>query len=987
MRLISLKSENKYRRAIAIALIAVLAVSSANAGLQIIFGNGIAVTGADGISYTGTSGIAVTGADGWLSFSPNGITATGADGIAVTGADGLTYTGANGITATGVDGMSVVQASGITATGADGIAVTGADGTVYQADSILIRNPNGIAVTGADGIAVTGADGIAVTGADSFKAVRADGIAVTGADGIAVTGADGIAVTGADGRVFSISPNGIAVTGADGIAVTGADGIAVTGADSINGLAAPVSQSTGLLSLDPELALTLNRITEDSNVNAAIVYHRLPTNADIADLQRLGIIGGTRYRALPVVSTTATKRQLIAVSRLPNVRSIYGNRTLPTLADAGGNLTGAGRARTDAELTAKNWGNPLTGNGVTVAVLDTGLDALHPDLSGRVVNNIKLAGTLGTGAGFKYPVSLEHQSNTDLLHGHGTFVGGVIAGSGMASNGKYNGVAPGARLLGLSAGELNLFYVLEGFDYLLANGAAYNVKVVNCSFSANTIYDPHDPVNVATKLLTDRGISVVFSAGNTGPGLRSLNPYAMAPWVVSVGATDSKGRLADFSSRGDFGNARPSLVAPGVSVISLRSSTAPSLTGVLGIESGNDSRVLTAGELPYYTTSSGTSFSAPQVAGAIALMLEANSSLTPAQISDILQRTATPLPSYYAHEVGAGMLNAHAAVLEAAFPNRRMGMFRATLDHGQARFINDSPKLFSGTVQSTHHTSLSVPKNALQVSVQIAWGNLTNTSDLALMLTDPNGVSRPEVDTLNLLGLTGRREREIVSMPAGGSWTARVRNKGLTSGGLATAQPFYGLMDVTRVEYSRMDDLDSLSASAREDVYLNLRSYVMWPFGKKFRPQFTVSRYDLASTLMLGGQVPQYLPGRSRFTDVRDAATMLAVESAQSSPNGALFIDANFGGRFRPDDRADKLTAAIAMVRAAGWRAEAESPSNAWPPVTDAYLIPSNLRGYVTVALAKGLLSKDGSAFNPNRALTRLELAHAMAVIMSASIQ
>jgi serine protease AprX len=986
MKLVHLKSNKKFQRTIAIVLIAILAVSSARAGLQIIFGNGIAVTGADGILYTSGNGIAVTGADGWLAFAPNGITAPTTSGIAVTGADGYTYTGANGIAVTGADGMNIVQASGIAVTGADGIAVTGADGTTYQANSLLIRNPTGIAVTGADGIAVTGADGVTSPASDALNIVRADGIAVTGADGIAVTGADGIAVTGADGTVYTISPMGIAVTGADGIAVTGADGIAVTGADSINGLLSPVLQQVGLQSLDPELALTLNRLTDDSNVNAAVVYHRLPTDADIADLQRLGILGGTRYRALPVVSLTATKRQLVAVSHLPAVRSIYGNRTLPSLGDIGGNLTGAGRARADVDLTAKNSGLPVSGRGVTVAVLDTGLDGWHGDLLGRVVNNVKLVGTLGLGGGFNYPISLEHLPNTDLLDGHGTFVSGIIAGSGLMSGGKYNGVAPGANLLGVSAGDLNLFFVLEGFDYLLAYGANYGVRVVNCSFSASTVYDPNDPVNVATKMLTDRGISVVFSAGNSGPGMDSMNPYAQAPWVISVGATDSKGRLASYSSRGSFGSSGPSLVAPGTTVISLRTATAPSVTGVLGIESGNDLANLSLTQLPFYTTASGTSFSAPQVAGAIALMLEVNPSLTPAQIRDILQRTATPMPPYFKHEVGAGMLNAQAAVLEAAFPERHMGMYRATLGLNQSRFINDPPRLFSGTVQSSTNISLPVPQNALLASVQIAWGPMVSTNDLALRLTAPGGVSRPEVNTLNLLGLTGQRERDMVTLPASGSWTARVRNTGLLSL-LTSPQPFNGAMEVTRVEYPTMQDLGSLSSTSRDEIYQSLRSFLMAPFGRNFRPQFTISRYDLASALMMGGRVPQYLAAQPRFSDVMDALTRLAVESAQYSPTGALFTDVTFGGQFRPDDRATKLVAAIALVRAAGLRAQADTLAGTSLPVTDAGLIPSNLRGYVSVALSQGLLTTDDTAFNPNRAVTRAELAHAMAVVMKLASQ
>src|SRR5204863_5503587 len=160
-----------------------------------------------------------------------------------------------------------------------------------------------------------------------------------------------------------------------------------------------------------------------------------------------------------------------------------------------------------------------------------------------------------------------------------------IAGNGQQSAGKYAGVAPSANILGLSAGDASLLFVLSGFDYLMANAAAFNVRVVNCSFSANTVFDVNDPVNVATKMLTDNGINVVFSAGNTGPGLDSLNPYSVAPWVISTGATDDQGRLADFSSRGDFGSPlfRPTLVAPGVNTVSLRASNAVNVTGAGGL--------------------------------------------------------------------------------------------------------------------------------------------------------------------------------------------------------------------------------------------------------------------------------------------------------------------------------------------------------------------------------------------------------------------
>ena len=103
------------------------------------------------------------------------------------------------------------------------------------------------------------------------------------------------------------------------------------------------------------------------------------------------------------------------------------------------------------------------------------------------------------------------------------------------------------------------------------------------------------------------------------------------------------------------------------------------MTGAQGLI-GADLQRLSALEIPHYTTANGTSFSAPQVAGTIALMLEANPGLTPAQVRNILQRTATPLPPYYQYETGAGLLNVHAAVLEASFPSRHIGSWRGTLD-------------------------------------------------------------------------------------------------------------------------------------------------------------------------------------------------------------------------------------------------------------------------------------------------------------------
>lgn len=977
-------------------LLYALTINAAYAGISIVKSNGITLTGADGIQYIGTSGITLTGADNFLSYQTNGITLTGADGITLTGADGITltgadgatYTGADGITLTGADGITLTGADGITLTGADGITLTGADGTTYQADSIVVRQPNGITLTGADGITLTGADGITLTGADGITLTGADGITLTGADGITLTGADGITGINTNGVAFNLAnPTGITLTGADGITLTGADGITLTGADGITLTGADdeleYNSGNGLQSVDPELAVLLNNATDDSSLNAVIVFHDYPTQADLTNLQNIGITGGTKYSVLPMVMVSGTRAQIMAASRLPQVRSIYGNRTLTLNTDTFFTTTQVQRTAGDRDLQRENNGMPVTGRNVTVAVLDTGVNSLHNDLSGKVIQNVRLTDVQGVPLGFINPAPVENVPNTDLLGGHGTFVAGVISASGISSSGKYNGVAPGANILGLSAGDLNLSYVLAGFDYLLQRGADYNVRVVNCSFSANTVFDYNDPVNIATKMLTERGVNVVFSAGNSGAGNGTLNPYAAAPWVISVGSSDEKGNLSSFSSRGVFGSAlqHPTLVAPGANVVSLRGTV--SQTSATGLVLGSDRQRLTVQELPFYTTASGTSFSAPQVAGAVALMLEANPNLTPKQIKDILQRTATPMPQYFRHETGAGMLNTYAAVLESAFPERKMGIFRSVLNRGALEFITSDSQIFENTVNPNTSVikNISIPVDTIQAGVHIAWELSSN--DLALKLFDSNGNLKGESNYLNAPGLSGRREKVILNYPESQNFQAVIQNTGNLG---TTAQEFTGIVETTRTNFSQNLNLQGLSPQSQAIVKESLRSFVMLPQGSEFQPDFPVTRAELAAAMVRSGRVPQYVSGNPLFFDVRDLTTRNAVESVQSSPNGKLFYDATNGGAFYPDAFASRLVTAVALVKAANLEGLA---LNTTLPLTvsDAGSIPLQLRGYVAVALQKGFLNLDANSFNPSRSLTRLELAHALVALKNLPAQ
>jgi serine protease AprX len=1001
------RAPRNLRQATALVITLLLCVLPARAGVIVRGTTGVTMTGADGIFYDNTSGVTMTGADGLsllangifpynadgvtmtgadglkLLYS-NGVTMTGADGARVVGVDGVTYTGANSYVASHADGVTMTGADGVTMTGANGVTMTGADGTTWKANSIVVRQANGVTMTGADGVTMTGADGVRMLEANSVTMTGADGVTMTGADAIRFDGASQIIATKTDGTFFNVPTSGVTMTGADGITMTGADGVTMTGADGFHmlgadGLASTVAsaagQKIGLMSFDPELALSLDKMTDDSNVNAAIVYHQPVTDSDIADLKALGIRGGTRFVALPAVVISGTKGQIEKISKLASVRYISGNRTLQWNADNSRAQTGLLRMRQDTDLQRLKGLGTFQGSGVNVAVLDTGLDATHPDLAGRVIRNVKLADLQGANMlDFIAPANVETLTDTDQIAGHGTFVGGIIAGSGSSSGGKYTGYAPKARLVGLSAGDASLFNVLAGFDYLLAH-TELDVRVVNCSFSANTIYDENDPVNVATRLLVERGVNVVFSAGNSGPGMHTLNPYAAAPWVISVGALDERGRLADFSSRGDFGsrNFRPTLSAPGTNVVSLRAAGI-NQTGTTALPA--DAQGLSATETPYYTTASGTSFSAPEVAGTIALMLEADRTLSPAQVRDTLQRTATPLPPYYQHEVGAGALNTHAAVLQSAFPQRQIGLFRAVMNRGQVSFVKDPTQLFYGTVYpgGTFEVRLSVPTDAVFASTNVAWGPFISTNDLALASFDPSGRKAAESNYLNLPGLTGKRERTLVDVPVPGTWRARVTH---TLSVVATPQDFSGVFETAHAEYAPMSDLAGLDAFTLDNIRQAVRALAVWPDADGlFRPTAAVTRAELAEAMIAGARIPQYVPNTPSFLDVHDTTTMNFAEGAQ-----ALFPDAVRGGSFRPDDCATRLVAAVVLVRAAGLQAEADSKAGAFLNYTDAQSIPWNLRGYVQVAVSRGLMTSS-QQFAPAAAFTRAELARGVNTIL-----
>src|SRR5437773_1454160 len=351
--------------------------------------------------------------------------------------------------------------------------------------------------------------------------------------------------------------------------------------------------------IDPVLSTQLANTGPNDQVQAVVNFDPAVTSvAQLADaIQNLGA-GTVTFNNLDSLGALATAAQINAVAGLAGVTEIYANRQLVFLMPEANAFIGA-----DAV-----WNNlGITGAGIGVAILDSGIDGNHPDLAfgSKTVQNVKIVfnqtdvfTTKGKPA--TKPLFVEGLADTDTSSGHGTHCAGIAAGNGAASGGFYQGVAKDATLLGIGTGDtIFILWALAGFDYLLDHAKPFNVKVVNNSWGTSggaQAWDPKDPINKATKKVHDRGITVVFAAGNDGPDQNTLNPYSVAPWVIGVAAgcklvtpdptnsavhcADQTGQnrpawLADFSSRGMPGSPlyHPDITAPGVHIVSTRAST------------------------------------------------------------------------------------------------------------------------------------------------------------------------------------------------------------------------------------------------------------------------------------------------------------------------------------------------------------------------------------------------------------------------------
>jgi len=374
-------------------------------------------------------------------------------------------------------------------------------------------------------------------------------------------------------------------------------------------------------------------------------------------------LGGGNRRALRLIGGRAADlpdTALAALANNPRIAQVSEDRPIAGAMERTSATVGATTVRSDLGVD---------GTGVGVAVIDSGVAAAHDDLLGA--NGAPLVDRF---------VDFVGSSETpDDDYGHGTHVAGIIAGSGYDSGGARTGIAPGARLTVLKVldarGNGRISDVIAALDYVVAHKDELNIRVVNLSI-ATGVYESYqtDPLTVAAESVVGNGVVVVAAAGNNGRGPNGrirhggVTAPGNAPSVLTVGASSHMGTvdreddtIASFSSRGpaavDYG-AKPDLVAPGVGIESLSDAGSTLFF--------TKSRYLLSGTIPTtslpYLSLSGTSMSAPVVTGTVALMLQANPTLTPNAVKAILQYTAERHGGIDPLTEGAGFLNALGAV-------------------------------------------------------------------------------------------------------------------------------------------------------------------------------------------------------------------------------------------------------------------------------------------------------------------------------------
>ncbi len=365
--------------------------------------------------------------------------------------------------------------------------------------------------------------------------------------------------------------------------------------------------------------MTLDSLAEEEAVPIIVAFR---PGLELAKALPSTLALSQSFRLTTHFCCRANKKEIATLSRHQGVTQIWRDVAVHTCLDISVPLIAAPSV----------WEAGYRGRGIRVAIVDTGIDAEHPALRGRVavINDL-------TGEGPRD------------LNGHGTHVAGIVAGDGE----RYRGVAPEATLMAAKVlrgdGSGMTSQVMAGVEWAVAQGA----QVINLSLGSSGASDGNDPLSQTCDAAIARGVVVCVASGNDGPRGGSVGSPGAARRVITVGASTDQDAVADFSSRGPTADERvkPDLVFPGYGIISCRAR---------GTTMGRPVDDL-------YTEASGTSMATPHASGTVALLLQARPALTPAQIKALLVSSAKNL-ALPPNMQGSGRAQAYQAFRQSPSP-------------------------------------------------------------------------------------------------------------------------------------------------------------------------------------------------------------------------------------------------------------------------------------------------------------------------------
>lgn len=806
-------------------------------------------------------------------------------------------------------------------------------------------------------------------------------------------------------------------------------------------LAIAVSATT----VGPKLQVELDTLADNASVGMVIVSFN--TNNGLQEshlnvLRSVGVTGGQTFPILGMVAQPMTAGQVRALATNSAVRSVWSNDPLIYYMNQARVLGGVAKLQTDSALTTRNGGMPVSGAGnFSVLVIDSGIDATHADLpfGTKVVQNVHPVLATSTVSGFTPNVTIENLQNTDESVGHGTHCAGIVGGTGVRSGGLYSGVAPGVKLVGagLGAGIL-VINPLGAWEWGLTNQYNYNIRVVTNSYGplGGGNFNPDHPITIASRLAYERNMMVLFAAGNDGAAKDTLSPYSQAPWVIGVGAGTKEGTLADFSSRGTpreerlndndplNDNDAPTLVAPGTgrafesnsgrfssALVSTRSTSNLTANGM------TDDLELAPGMVPFYTQISGTSMSTPYAAGVVALMLDADITLTPDEIKQILVDTASKMPGYSDYEVGAGYINAHAAVDKVYNRGKNYHSFQDMSYNAvfgedrppqQAFHIDFNPANSGPTSTNAASFTVAAGMNVLDVAAEVDTDLDEGTGNLVGMrLTAPNGATYSTAIEYPVIG--SNKRQIVINNPVAGQWTIEIRGaRGLTAAPQASSPvqiaapgPVDGTVTQVRYILPGIPDIEGHPKQGAIESAIKSRYIDIYADGS-FRPDSLVTREDLVRSLVLNTSLRQSIGATPKFGDV--SGDLLKITEAVTA-KGSTLRDYDFtptgmvafsGSLFQPAAQINRLDLAVALVKALGHDAAARALAGSTVTsggiaLTDNTQIPSSLRGYVQIAINDGMfeafpaeirqigpgqfIAIPGPRFEPATTVSRADLA------------